>query len=556
MKRFVLPGSVALLSVLLLGAYVSSIWPQHVASEPVGVATRDISENQSIGGQAASTSESESDDAAPAEDPYEESVKQTESAAAIAPKQAEIKDTTPIEDEYRALRTSNDPLQQPAWVLSSTKAQTAWDTATGNGAVVAVIDTGFALSHEDLTDQWFTNSGETGLTVSGDACWTGVAANKQTNACDDDENGYRDDWRGWDFSSVDNSPQAGSTNPNGAGVAHGTEVAGLVGAAGNNGIGTSTLSWNNTIMPLQALDDDGSGYTSGVAAAVYYAVDNGASVINMSLGGDVDDPTLAQAVRYAYDNDVVVVAAAGNCGSGTEEGCDSTKPGAMSYPALNPHVVAVGATNSSGNRAGFSSYGPGLDVMAPGSGSMVSPMWLSSNQTSAYATTLYGTSFASPLVASYAGLLKSVRPASSVDDITALIDAAASKPSGMNSLAFTDQFGHGIIDAENGLRVAQNLNAAAATTPVLHQTGSSISEHSFALSSTLSSGCEAAANTYCTVHGRESNGYDRFLPYLLTDAGGSAGWTWKGSVFGNGDWDLRARNGDNLSANPYFLLRK
>ena len=556
MKRFVFPLSIAAFSLLLLAGYVYSIWPQRTyESEPVAVETKDIDEKQSIGGQAeASPTATQPSPGAPAATSPSESAEQA--VETVAPRQAEIKNDTPVEYEYRALRSSNDPLQQPAWVLSSTKAQTAWDSATGNGAVVAVIDSGYALTHDDLNGQWFTNTNETGMTVSGDRCWTGVTANKTTNNCDDDNNGYRDDWRGWDFSNVDNNPQAGTTNPNGAGVAHGTQVAGLVGTAGNNGIGTTTISWNNRIMPLQALDDDGSGYTSGVAAAVYYAVDNGAAVINMSLGGDANDPTLAQAVAYANAQNVVVIAAAGNCGTGSEQGCDPSKPGAMSYPALNQHVIAVGATNSSGNRASFSSYGPGLDVMAPGSGSMISPMWLSGNQTSAYATSLYGTSFASPMVASYAGLLKSIRPSSSVDDILALINASTWKPGGMNGLQYTSQFGHGVIDAENGLRIAANLNSAQAGTPELFQSGSNVSEHGFTLSSTMSSGCVASPSTYCTVHARDANGYDRFLPYVLTNTSGQNGWTWKGSVFGSGDWNVRARSGDNVSTAPYTLFHK
>lgn len=547
---------VVLATIGLLGAYTHSIWPKQAVIE--AVPTETISETQGIGGVAAKPSgagvamntpapgTTESDTA-----PHTSIPQQFED---VAPRQAEIKRTTPTEYDYRALRTSNDPLPQPSWFMNATKAQTAWDRATGNGVVVAVIDSGFALAHEDMANQWHQNPGETGMTSSGDRCWTGVSVNKNSNNCDDDDNGYQDDWRGWDFIGVNNNPQAGETNPSGAGVAHGTQVAGLAGSTGNNGIGTTGPSWNNRIMPLQALDDNGSGYTSGVTAAVYYAADNGAAVINLSLGGDTDDPTLATAIRYAYERGVVVVAAAGNCGTGTEQGCDPAKPGAMSYPALNPHVIAVGATTSTNARASFSSYGPGLDVSAPGSGTLVSPMWRSTNQTSAYATSLYGTSFASPIVAGYVGLLKSLRPASSVDDITAIVDGTASKP-GMGGDLFSAQLGHGVVDLDAGLRTASSLNGSAGV-PQLLQAGGSTSEHSFTLAMTLASGCETAADAFCTIWAKDSNGFDRFLPYNQADQSGKTGWSWQASWLGAGDWRLWALSGQERSTTPYMLFNK
>lgn len=539
----------------ILSVYTASIWPTRADERISVVPTDKIDSNQGIGGvatQSSSQSGTKKRDAPNVSHPDSHKVVAFDE---IAPKQAAIKQATPVEYEYRALAVSNDPLQQPSWVLNSTRSQAAWDMSTGNGAVVAVIDSGFALEHEDLKNQWYQNSNETGMTANGDVCWTGQPEDKSSNSCDDDSNGYEDDWRGWDFVGVNNSPQAGESNPTGQGVAHGTEVSGLVGATGNNSIGTATVSWNNKIMPLQALSDDGSGYTSSIAAAVYYAVDNGASVINMSLGGDSDDPTLAKAIKYAYDNGVVAVAAAGNCGTGNEAGCDPARPGAMGYPALNPYVIAVGASTSTGARASFSSYGPGLDVSAPGSGTLVSPMWQSTNQTSAYATSLYGTSFASPIVASYIGLLKSIRPATTVDDITALVNATAWKPSGMNGEVYTETQGHGIIDASVGLSVSGGLNAATSV-PELAQTGDNTSEHSFKTGSTLSSGCKTTAAAYCTIWAKNARGYDRYLPYVKTSASGQAGWTWSGSWLGTGDWSLKARSGASVSSTPYQLFNK
>jgi subtilisin family serine protease len=425
-------------------------------------------------------------------------------------------------------------------------APAAWNIATGNGqTVVAVIDTGFGLNHEDLRDNWLINGGESGMTQSGNPCWTGVTQNKTTNACDDDGNGYKDDWRGWNFSGGDNNPMTGRTNPTGVAVAHGTEVAGLVGASGNNATGITTLNWNTKIMPLQALSDDGPGFTSDVAAAIYYAVDNGADVVNLSLGGAIFDPALKAATDYAYNNGVVVVAASGNCGTGNESGCQGYPAGSISYPALNDHVIAVGATNVSDQRASFSSYGPALDVVAPGSGTIVSPTWTSTNNSTLYSGALYGTSYASPQVASLASLIKSIRPNSSVDDITALLSASATKLPVMNGAIYTNELGHGVINAGAALTAAQSLNATSAT-PQLLQAGGPISEHRFAGTDTLGSGCITSASSYCTVWLRNAyTGHERYLPYLATNQQGAAGWTWSGSILQAGEWQVRAVQGNN-----------
>lgn len=473
-----------------------------------------------------------------------------------APKQAEIKEAVEKEYTYYPLRTANDPGFASSWALQAVNAPDAWDITTGSSnTVVAVIDSGFSLNHDDLQNSWYINSAETGTTELGDACWTGVPENKQTNDCDDDQNGYVDDWRGWNFVFSDNNPAAGRDNPNGDGVAHGTEVAGLVGAAGNNNTGIATISWSTKVMPLQALSDDGPGFTSDVAAAVYYAVDNGADVINMSLGSNQADPAMLAATNYAYDNNVVVVAASGNCGTGTELGCEEYPAGHIGYPARNPNVISVGATNSADSRASFSSYGVALDVVAPGSGTINSPTWTVDNQTSLYSGALYGTSFASPFVASLAALIKAIRPDSSVQDITALILATAQKPTAMNNAPFTDQYGHGSIDAFKAVTVATSLNEYEQE-PILRQAGGPVSEHRYAPSNSLGSGCQSeTAETYCTIWMKDvATAYDRYLPYTLTNQESDAGWTWSAGILNDGLWSIRASQGDALS--PQYLLSR
>jgi len=488
--------------------------------------------------------------------PPTEAPTKTLSPIANSPKQNEIRQSVTKENVYYPLLTANDPGYASNWAIQKVNAPAAWNLSTGNGqTVIAVIDTGFALNHDDLKNSWLVNSGETGNTKLGDLCWTGTPKDRSTNNCDDDNNGYVDDWRGWNFSIGDNNPMAGRTNVTGAGVSHGTETAGLAGAAGNNNTGISTINWNTKIMPLQALSDDGPGYTSDVAAAIYYAVDNGAGVINMSLGGSEFDPALKTATDYAFNHNVIVVAAAGNCGTGTEQGCAELPAGAMGYPALNDHVISVGATTSSDQRASFSSYGSDLDVVAPGSGIINSPTWTPSDGTSLYTGSLYGTSFASPQVASLASLIKSIRPNSSVDDITALLLATTTKLPVMNNAPYTNELGHGIINASTALTVALSLNSSS-TTPSLSQAGGVVSEHRYAASDTLGSGCSAIASSYCTIWLRNDlTGRDRYLPYQATNQQGKAGWTWSGSILPSDDWKIRAIQGDYHSG-VYYLSSK
>lgn len=481
---------------------------------------------------------------------------QAQLSTGLSPKYEQLTASVQQEYVYHMLADPNDPSYANDWTLGKVNAQSGWTITTGNNqTVVAVIDSGFALNHEDLISQWATNSGETGMTQPGGRCWTGISVSKQSNNCDDDNNGYIDDWRGWNFVLNDNNPQTGRVNSAGAGVRHGTEVAGLVGATGNNGTGIVGINWNTKIMPLAALDDNGTGYTSRVTAAIYYAVDNGAQVINLSLGVYADDPALKTAINYAIAHNVVVVAAAGNCGDNTVPDCSGVPVGTVAYPAAYPDVIAVGASTNTDQVASFSSYGPALDVVAPGYDVPYSATWTATNGTSMYAAHLYGTSFASPMVASFASLIKSIRPSTSVADITALIDATATKPSTMAGLMYTPYFGHGVINVGAAINVATTLNTSS-TTPVLLQAGSYRSEHTAPSATTLSSGCVGSTATPCTIQLTNSAGYKRFLPYTILSNSGDGGWSWSSDMLESGDWLVRARIGDTVSTTPYYLLKK
>lgn len=215
----------------------------------------------------------------------------------------------------------------------------AWDEYTNCSAVtVAVIDTGVDYNHLDLYSNIWSNAGE----IAG-------------NGIDDDANGFVDDVRGWDFVQGDNDPMDFNE--------HGTHVSGTIGAIGHNYIGGTGVCWSASIMALRALGSTGSGTTADIASAIYYAVNNGAKVINMSLGGpggasgDILDTAIGVADTYS----VLVVAAAGNDGTNN----DTTAQYPASY--AQPNILAVAATTQSDGIASFSNFGANsVDIGAPG----------------------------------------------------------------------------------------------------------------------------------------------------------------------------------------------
>jgi hypothetical protein len=216
----------------------------------------------------------------------------------------------------------------------------------GRGIIVAVIDSGVDYLHVDVASQVWINTAES----------TGEAG------VDDDANGYVDDIIGWDF--TDAPGQAGNGDFLGRDddpmdeSGHGTHVAGIVGAVVDNGIGIAGVAPGVQVMVVRAGFQLGSGgflEDDDVAAAIVYAVDNGAHIINLSLGDPSFSPLLRDVVRYANDAGVLVVAAVGNEGNGE-----------VFFPARLDHTVAVAAVDDLGRIATFSNWGPSVDIAAPG----------------------------------------------------------------------------------------------------------------------------------------------------------------------------------------------
>ena len=226
----------------------------------------------------------------------------------------------------------NDPLYQDGsqWYLDAINAPAAWDSTTGDTTqIIAIIDTGVDWDHPDLDDNIWTN-------------WNEIP----DNGIDDDNNGYIDDTRGWDYINNDNDPNDDNS--------HGTHVAGIAAAEGNNGIGICGVAWNAHIMPIKMLQSSGSGNSSDLASAIEYASDNGATVINMSLGSYGESLTVKNVLYNAYVTSLLV-AAAGNDGLKLLQDGSCPRCGNM-YPGCYPFVLGVQASNSGGSRANFSNW--------------------------------------------------------------------------------------------------------------------------------------------------------------------------------------------------------
>jgi subtilisin family serine protease len=336
-----------------------------------------------------------------------------------------------------ALYTPNDPGFQGQTSLLDLHVPQAWDITQGQGVIVAVIDTGVDTSHPDLAGAFWTNPGETGSDASGN--------DKRTNGLDDDGDGYIDDWRGWNF--VNRTSNLADNH------GHGTHSTGIIAARMDNSEGIAGIAPQAKIMPLKALADDGSGTYADVAEAIYYAVDHGAKVINLGFGGTANSQTLLNATDYAYANGVTVIAAAGNSSTDTTY-----------YPAANPNVIAVSALNPFLNIASYSSFGPAVDLSAPGSGIF-----------SALPGSLYGsmsgTSMSAAEISGVAALLASMPQFNTPDKVSAALFNTATD---LGQPGQDLNFGFGLanaLDAVNSVPGSLPTSAWVTGTPNPNATG-------------------------------------------------------------------------------------
>jgi serine protease len=311
----------------------------------------------------------------------------------------------------------NDPLYAQQWNLKQINMPAAWERTQGKGVVVAVLDTGIA--YEDYDD--FRQVPDLkGVTFT----------------------------EGYDFVNLDRH----ANDDHG----HGTHVAGTIAQATDNGEGVAGVAFGATLMPVKVLDHFGGGTTAQIADAIRWAADHGARVINMSLGGGGRSAVMEKAVEYARKQGAVVVCAAGNGGRGVVE-----------YPAAYPGSVAVGAVGPGGARAPYSSWGKELDLTAPGGdksqgeGAGVVQNTIDPQDVSRAVYASYqGTSMATPHVAGVAALLVAAGAKSPEQVEKALLMSA--KPAA-GTTGWSEQYGHGLLDAEGALKALKKLRAADAS---------------------------------------------------------------------------------------------
>lgn len=295
--------------------------------------------------------------------------------------------------KIRLSQVPNDPGFTLQKYLPASNIVNAWDISRGSPSViVAVVDTGVDYLHEDLRNQM----------------WTSAYGSF-----------------GYDFVNGDTDPM----DDNG----HGTEVSGIIAAQSGNGIGIAGAA-NIKIMAVKAVPASGEGDVLDLARGIIYAADNGARVVNVSLGLAEDSQTLSDAIDHARQKNSLVVAATGNLYRSF-----------IDNPARDPNVVGVGAIDDNGIRAAYSNYGDGISLVAPGNG-IYSSTWNTSNSINGYQAG-NGTSFATPQVTGTAALLISKDPSLTSDQVKKRFISSARKLSAMNGAGYSIEYGYGKLDA-------------------------------------------------------------------------------------------------------------
>src|SRR3989339_604113 len=351
---------------------------------------------------------------------------------------------------YRAAIIPSDSYFNNQWYLKKIKAPEAWNTVReSSGVVIAIIDTGVQIDHPDLRDNIWKNKKEI-----------------PDNGIDDDRNGFIDDVFGWDFVNnlADPRPKfkEGYTQD---GIIHGTVVAGIAAASGNNASGITGVSWNTKIIPLKALNDKGEGDTKDIIKAIDYAILNGADIINFSFVGFGFSKSLETAIRRAYKAGVVMVAAAGNEENEEKQGYFLDE--VPMYPVCHDGnyrenmVIGVAATDALDQKAKFSGYGfKCIDISAPG---------VSIFSTSVYSPNQYfkempfdkyhdgywsGTSMAVPMVSATISLVEALNPSLSIKEV---VDIVINNSDNINRLNpdFLGRLGKGRLNVFNSALEAE-----------------------------------------------------------------------------------------------------
>ncbi|CAB4709219.1 MAG: S8 family serine peptidase [Actinobacteria bacterium] len=280
---------------------------------------------------------------------------------------------------------TNDPYRASQWSLTQLDFESTWSTGNGTGVCVGVVDSGIALDHPDLSGK-----------VAASADWTGEGVSSYGN--------------------------------------HATHVAGIIAAKPNNSQGIVGAAPGVTLLNAKALSAAlGEGTTSGVAQAIVWAVDNGARVINASIGGSSGSSALLQAINYAQAHDVVFIASGGN---------EGLKGNSSSWPASYEWPIATASITDTGALSPFSTQASYIDIAAPGSSIL-------STLTSNRYGYMSGTSMAAPHVAALAALARAAHPSESATQIRSRIENTATDS---GSAGWDSSFGWGVISPSAAVR--------------------------------------------------------------------------------------------------------
>jgi len=350
----------------------------------------------------------------------------------------------------------NDPLSQQ-WAYNDTGVYAAWAKSQGSrDVIVAVIDNGFDMLHPDLLANAWKNTDEV-----------------ENNGIDDDHNGYIDDVWGWSFVPEDvdgdgilsDEELKGTNNPRPRpegltdaekkeGILHhGTVVAGLIGAVGNNGKGLSGVAQKVRLMNVRVVDESGQGTFLMLDEAIHYAVDNGADVINMSLVGPGNDD-IKNAIDYAYTKGVVVVAAAGN--NRQDLNRSPLYPICADADANEQHILGVSSIDEAHHISSFSNQGNScIDITAPGDDVTSTVRFSPTNGlTAQYIGGWHGTSFAAPMVSGAAAVIKAIQPSWGPDEIYYALLSTVQHTPGQDEAVYSQLFGAGLLQVDKAVAYA------------------------------------------------------------------------------------------------------
>jgi hypothetical protein len=342
---------------------------------------------------------------------------------------------------------TNDLFYSNQWYLKRIDAPNAWDIARdAPEVIVAIIDTGVDIKHPDLVNNIWTNEQE-------------IPGNKK----DDDKDGYIDDVNGWDF--VNNTADPGPKFKTGfteEGINHGTIVAGVLAAQGSNGIGISGVAQSLKIMPLKALDDAGKTQSDKIIKAINFAIDHKANIINLSFVGAKSSPSLDQAIRRAYDKDIIIVAAGGN---DLSRGAGQFLDRQPQYPVCSDGrtgenlIVGVAGSGPLDTKATFSGYGKCIDITAPAVSIFSTAVFNPQKGNNKLFQDSYdgywsGTSFAVPQVSATLALMMQINPSLRAKELINLLKASADNINSVNP-NFIGKLGAGRLDVTSSLLAAQ-----------------------------------------------------------------------------------------------------